>query len=163
MSTPRSERTRRRTSANDRRLAPYLLACDETAAAELEAMIATLPLCARGRVFIEVPTPDDVGIVTVPSRMTVTWLPRSARSGAPGTGESCARGAALARATTAWADEMLCAVAIDSDVDAASGPAPAEVWLGGDYRGVAPIVEHLVDRLGVDASRISAPARYRLV
>lgn len=118
-------------------------------------MVATLPLCASGRVFVEVPSVDDVGLIAVPSRMTVTWLPRSARSGAPGSGAACGRGEALARAVTAWADEMVC--------DTAEAPAArVEVWLGGDYRGVAPVFEHLVHTRNVDAARITAPASYRL-
>jgi NADPH-dependent ferric siderophore reductase len=145
--------TRRRPTSS-RRLAPFLLACDESAVGELEAMVATLPMCASGRVFIEVASTADVGLVTVPSRMTVTWLPRSSRSGAPGTGTTCGRGEALARAVTAWADEMLCDGSDDARV--------VEVWLGGDYRGVAPVHEHLVEALGIDASRITAPARFNL-
>jgi NADPH-dependent ferric siderophore reductase len=156
MSTPSRESIRRRSSAAEsRRLAPFLLACDESAIAELEAMIATLPLCASGRVFIEVASVDDIGIVSVPSRMTVTWLPRSSRSGAPGSGAACARGEALSRAVRAWADEMLC--------DAPESRAgEVQVWLGGDYRGVAPVFEHLVHTRNVDAERVTAPASYRL-
>ncbi|PSL38897.1 siderophore-interacting protein [Labedella gwakjiensis] len=161
MTTTSRETTRRRSSsaAESRRLAPFLLACDESAIAELEAMVATLPLCASGRVFVEVASADDIGLIAVPSRMTVTWLPRSARSGAPGTGASCGRGEAVVRAVTAWADEMLCAPAADA-VDRPD--VRVEVWLGGDYRGVAPAYEHLVHDLGVDATRVTAPVAYRL-
>lgn len=162
MTTTSRDTIRRRSSssaAESRRLAPFLLACDESAIAELEAMVATLPLCASGRVFVEVASVDDVGLITVPSRMTVTWLPRSARSGAPGTGASCGRGVALARAVTAWADEMLCEPVADS---AERPDVRVEVWLGGDYRGVAPAYEHLVHDLGVDAARVTAPVAYRL-
>ncbi|RWZ68611.1 phage tail protein [Labedella populi] len=162
MSTPSRESTRRRSSAAEsRRLAPFLLACDESAIAELDAMIATLPLCASGRVFIEVPSSDDIGIVSVPSRMTVTWLPRSARSGAPGTGSVCARGEALDRAVRAWADEMLCDESAEPEHDGSEGRG-VQVWLGGDYRGVAPVFEHLVHTRNVDARRVTAPASYRL-
>lgn len=162
MTTTSRETTRRRSSAAEsRRLAPFLLASDESAIAELEAMVATLPLCASGRVFVEVASVDDIGLIQVPSRMTVTWLPRAARSGAPGTGNACGRGEALARAVTAWADEMLC----DAGTDAENDTRPdvrVEVWLGGDYRGVAPVFEHLVHDLGVDAARVTAPPVYRL-
>jgi NADPH-dependent ferric siderophore reductase len=160
MTTTSRETSRRRSSAAEsRRLAPFLLACDESATGELEAMIATLPLCASGRVFVEVASVDDIGLIDVPSRMTVTWLPRSARSGRPGTGSACGRGEALSRAVTAWADEMLCEPATD---ETAQPDVRVEVWLGGDYRGVAPTYEHLVHRLGVDASRVTAPAAYHL-
>lgn len=131
----------------------HLLVADENALAELEAALATLPLCAVGRVFIEVPDAEAVSPIAVPPRMTVTWLPRASRSGAPGTGRRCAPGEAAARAAIAWADEMLCD-------DAAR---PTTVTLLGGYLGTADIVEHLTDRLGVDPATIHAPARFGLL
>lgn len=131
----------------------YLLTADENSIAELEAAVQALPYCARGRVFIEVPSQAEVSRVDVPSRMTVTWLTRSSRSGAPGTGAACATGDALSRAVTAWAGEMLC--------EDAGGDEP-HVWLGGDYRGVSAIHEYLTQECRVDASKIQAPAHYGL-
>ena len=128
----------------------YLLACDESGVGELQAAIQTLPLCAQGRVFVEVASAADIGFIEVPSRMTVTWLTRATRSGAPGTGETCTRGVALTRAVAAWSDEMLC----ESSAD-------AHIWLGGDYRAVSGCFEHLTDQ-GVDPARIAAPEQYRL-
>ena len=78
----------------------------------------------------------------VPSRMVVTWLDRAARTGEPGSGRSCAPGQALARAVTAWADEMLCA---DDD--------HTRIFLMGGYLGTADIVDHLTARSGVAARR----------
>mgnify|MGYP003466655930 CR=1 FL=1 len=106
----------------------HLITADESSLLDLAALLATLPICSTGRVFIEVP--DEASIVTLdaPARMTVTWLDRSSRSGAAGTGQPCAPGSALSRAVTAWADEMLCADGLG--VDAGSIHAPAQFGLG---------------------------------
>lgn len=129
----------------------YLLTADETSLAELEAALQAVPYCARGRVFIEVESGADIGSIEVPTRMTVTWLTRQTRSGAPGTGTACAAGEALGRAVNAWSDEMLYAT---SDTP--------HIWLAGHYRGVAAVHEHLVSDLGVDPGSITAPVAYGL-
>ncbi len=131
--------------------AAHLVAADETSLVDLELLLATLPLCATGRVFVEVPDASWISELSAPARMTVTWLDRSARTGEPGTGRRCAPGRALARAVTAWADEMLC--------DGES----AQAHLLGGYLGTADIVEHLIERLGVPAASIDAPERFGLL
>jgi len=128
---------------------PYLVAADESSLAELEATLATLPLCATGRVFVEVPDASWIAPIEAPARMTVTWLDRSRRTGDPGTGRGCAPGQALRRAVTAWADEMMCAGADGTHV----------VLLGG-FLGTADIVDHLTDRLGVARDAIRVPSRF---
>ncbi|MBS1906749.1 MAG: SIP domain-containing protein [Actinobacteria bacterium] len=133
--------------------AQHLIVADEGSLAELEAELATLPLCATGRVFIEVPDADAISSVSVPPRMTVTWLPRAVRSGAPGTGRRCARGAAAARAAIAWADEMLCDGAEDRTT----------VTLLGGFLGTADIAEHLTGHLGLDPAQITVPERFGLL
>lgn len=140
--------------ASRRRRVQYLVTADEHSLAELEATLATLPLCAVGRVFIEVPEAEDISVVSAPPRMTVTWLPRARRSGAPGTGRRCTPGEAITRAATAWADEMLCAGQADA--------VKTEVMLLGGYLGTADIADHLTGTLGVDATAIHAPAHYGL-
>ena len=144
----RSSRAERREA---RRRAHHLVTADENSLAELEAFLATLPLCASGRIFIEVPSSSDIGHIQAPGRMTVTWLSRQDRSGAPGSGRACAPGQALARATCAWADEML--------YDDETG---TQVTLLGGYLGTADIFDHLVERRGIDATRIHTPARFGL-
>lgn len=129
----------------------HLITADEASLAELEALLATLPICSTGRVFIEVPDAASIGHVSVPARMIVTWLDRSRRSGAPGSGRSCAPGEALTRAVTAWADEMLC--------DAANG---TRVHLLGGFLGTADIFDHLTAALHVDHAAIDVPARFGL-
>ncbi|GAA3649475.1 SIP domain-containing protein [Microbacterium marinilacus] len=129
----------------------HLVTADEHSLVDLEVLLSTLPICATGRVFVEVPDAAWISDIAAPPRMVVTWLDRSARSGEPGSGRSCAPGAAIARAVTAWADEMLC---IDDD--------ETRFDLLGGYLGTADIVDHLTDRLGVGAERIHAPERFGL-
>ncbi len=131
-----------------------LITADEHSLAELQALIATLPICSTGRVFIEVPDESWIGELAVPARMIVTWLARSRRSGAPGTGRACTPGDALARAVTAWADEMLCAD------DHGCG---TRIHLLGGFLGTADIFDHLTARLGVAPEGIDTPARFGLV
>lgn len=127
----------------------HLITADEHSLADLELALATLPMCAVGRVFIEVPEQSDIGVVTVPPRMTVTWLTRARRHGAPRvTGE------ALTRAATAWADEMLCG-------DASDG-LRTEVTLLGGWLSTADIVDHLTAVHSMPATAIHAPSRYGL-
>ncbi|MGK9148748.1 siderophore-interacting protein [Plantibacter flavus] len=101
-----------------------LLAGDESSIGELAAVLAMLPICSRGQVFVEVEDAAAITPLQAPGRVVVTWLTRAARSGEPGTGARCAHGQAVSRATRAWASEML-------DVE---GHASAEyhVWIGGD-------------------------------
>jgi NADPH-dependent ferric siderophore reductase len=132
--------------------AQHLVAADETSLTDLEMLLATLPICSTGRVFVEVPDASAIVPIAAPARMTVTWLPRDRRSGVPGSGRGCAQGEALSRAVTAWADEMLCD----------DGCATSVTLLGG-YLGTAEIVDHLVERRGVEPARISTPERFGLL
>ncbi|MBS1675342.1 MAG: SIP domain-containing protein [Actinobacteria bacterium] len=147
-----SARAERRAARRSRR-AQHLIVADESSLPELELALAALPLCATGRVFVEVPDADAIGTVAVPPRMIVSWLPRASRPTASGLGRRCAVGAAASRAAIAWADEMLC----DGAEDATT------VTLLGGFLGTADIVEHLTDRLGIDAQRISVPERFGLL
>jgi len=130
----------------------HLITADEHSLAELEVLLATLPICSTGRVFVEVPEAADIVELHTPPRMTVTWLDRSRRSGAPGTGRGCAPGAALSRAVSAWADEMLC-----EEED------HTRIFLLGGYLGTADIVDHLTTARGVAAEAIHTPERFGLL
>ena len=155
MSTPVETRSSRAERRAARQRAHHLVTADEQSLTELEVFLTTLPLCASGRIFIEVPEVSevsDIGVIDAPGRMTVTWLARGARSGLPGSGRACAPGQALARATCAWADEMMC----DDEVE-------TNVTLLGGYLGTADIVEHLTGSLGISAARIHAPERFGLL
>lgn len=135
-----------------RRRSHHLVTADERSLTELEVFLTTLPLCASGRIFIEVPEVADIGFIEAPGRMTVTWLAREQRSGAPGSGRACAPGQALARATCAWADEMMC----DDEIE-------THVTLLGGYLGTADIVEHLTSSLEISPALIHAPERFGLL
>lgn len=128
--------------------AQYLVVADESSLSELEAALTTLPLCATGRVFVEVGDASECVDLEVPPRMTLSWLDRSRRSGLPGSGRSCARGVAATRAATAWADEMMCD----------EGDTTTVLLLGG-YLATADIAEHLLDVLHVDTARIAVSER----
>jgi|SRR5690606_807636 len=141
--------TRAARRASRRPQAQHLITADEHSLVELELLLSTLPLCAVGRVFIEVPEQSDVGVVTAPPRMTVTWLPRARRGDV-----RRATGEALTRAATAWADEMLC--------DGGETALRTEATLLGDYLSTADIAEHLTEACGIEPSAVHAPARYGL-
>jgi NADPH-dependent ferric siderophore reductase len=129
----------------------HLVTADESSLPELEALLATLPLCSTGRVFIEVPDETWIFRLAAPARMTVTWLDRSRRSGAPGTARACAPGEAVARAVIGWSGEMMC----DADDH-------TRIHLLGGFLGTADIVDHLVERRGVPADAIHTPERFGL-
>ncbi|CAN7218409.1 SIP domain-containing protein [Microbacterium sp. LjRoot45] len=133
----------------------HLITADDQSLGDLELLLSTLPICSTGRVFVEVPDAAAIGELVVPPRMIVTWLDRSSRSGAPGSGRACAPGQALARAVTAWADEMLC------DDEQGHGH-HTQVHLLGGFLGTADILDHLTDVLGMDADGIHTPARFGL-
>jgi NADPH-dependent ferric siderophore reductase len=130
----------------------HLITADEHSLVDLEVLLATLPLCSTGRVFVEVPDESWIGEIAVPARMTLTWLARSRRTGAPGTSRACVPGQAVARAVNAWADEMLC------DEDAGD----THVHLLGGFLGTADIVDHLTEVRGFDAAGIHTPERFGL-
>ncbi|WP_431280025.1 SIP domain-containing protein [Leifsonia poae] len=127
----------------------FLVVADESSLAELEAELALLPLCARGRVFVEVEHPEDVVALSTPMRMTVTWLARSHRSGRPGSGERCARGEAATRAVRAWTAEMLC-----------DGPGETRAIVLGGFALVSEVQEHLTAEVGMEPSAVTV-ASYR--
>lgn len=129
----------------------HLITADENSLAEMEALLSTLPICSTGRIFVEVPDETWIGAIAAPARMTVTWLDRSRRGGAPGTGRGCAPGQAVTRAVAGWAGEMLCC-----DDDA------TRIFLLGAYLGTVEIVDELTSRHGVDAGSIHTPARFGL-
>ncbi|MEU6249978.1 siderophore-interacting protein [Glycomyces sp. NPDC047010] len=56
--------------------ADLLIAGDETAAPAIAAILEDLPVTARGKVFIEVPTAADVLELDAPEEVEVHWLPR---------------------------------------------------------------------------------------
>ncbi|WP_223695004.1 SIP domain-containing protein [Leifsonia poae] len=122
----------------------FLIVGDESSLPELEAELALLPLCARGRVFVEVEHPEDAVALAIPMRMTITWLARSRRSGRPGTGELCAKGEAATRAVRAWTAEMLC-----------DGPGETRAIISGGFALVSEIREHLAIEVGMSNEAVT--------
>jgi len=149
MSTQTTGSRRAARRASRRPQAQYLLTADEHSLTELELSLAALPLCAVGRVFIEVPSATEISVITAPPRMTVTWLTRARGQNAA----ARPAGVLLAAAASAWADEMLC--------DESGSGLRTEVTLLGDYLSTADIVEHLSERC-TSAVAISTPARLGL-
>lgn len=139
-----------RTAHHDDRV-QFLIVGDESSLTEIEAELALLPLCARGRVFVEVPEAVDIVELHAPQRMVVTWLPRSVRGGRPGTAEPCAAGTAVRRAAGAWCAEMLC-----------DGPGRTTAVLTGDYHVVSGVWELLVDGVGMSEDAVKTPAAFGL-
>lgn len=122
----------------------HMITADENSLLEAQLYVATLPMCASGRVFVEVASADQVGTLDAPSRMTVTWLVRERR------GLTRAKGEQVSRAALAWLSEMA--------EDAAGRPKP--VLLGG-YLGTAEIAEQLVARFGYSRDEIVAPEAFK--
>jgi len=134
----------------------HLITADENSLTELEVLLATLPICSTGRVFIEIPDASWQADLVIPARMTLTWLDRSVRSGGPGTGRGCVAGEALSRAVIAWSDEMLCTA------DDAPEPDGTRIFLLGGFLGTADIVDHLTNDLGIAGGGIHTPERFGL-
>ncbi len=110
-----------------------LLAGDSTIVPAIRELIETLPDTARGQVFIEVATALDITPLETPERMTVSWLARDVRAGAPGQ--------ILDQAVRAWVSEMTTG---DVVVDGAE----LCVWLGGEAARSDDLRSNLEDRLG---------------
>lgn len=127
----------------------FLVVGDETSLTVVEAELAMLPLCARGRVFVEVAEPEQIVPLAAPIRMTVTWLVRSHRSGRPGTAEPCDRGGAAMRAVRAWTAEMLC-----------DGPGCTRAVATGSWALVTEMREHLEHEVGMACDAIVEPTPY---
>ncbi|MET4781702.1 SIP domain-containing protein [Glaciihabitans sp. UYNi722] len=71
-----------------------LIAGDESSLPAIQTLLATLPSAARGQVFVEVETSDDVATLLAPGRVAICWLVRD-------------RGQSLRRSLDAWLSEML--------------------------------------------------------
>jgi NADPH-dependent ferric siderophore reductase len=115
----------------------FLAVGDETSLVELAAELALLPLCARGRVFVEVADPAGIVPLATPMRVTVTWLARSERGARPGT--------AAARAVRAWCDEMLC-----------DGPGETRAILTGRPALAVAVRDHLIHTVGMAPAAVTA-------
>ena len=77
-----------------------LLAATGDEIPQLSLVLSQLHATARGQVFVEVESADEVGVIEAPGRFTVTWLRRD-------------RGQSLNRSVDAWLSEMLPTSAFD--------------------------------------------------
>jgi NADPH-dependent ferric siderophore reductase len=77
-----------------------LLAGDENDLALIRTALASLPVRARGQVFVEVQSEVDVATLEAPGRFQICWLVRD-------------RGQSLRRSVDAWLSEMLPVSGID--------------------------------------------------
>lgn len=71
-----------------------LIAGDETALPAIRTLLATLPAMARGQVFVEVQSAEDIDRIVAPGRVMICWIVRD-------------RGQSLSRSLDAWLSEML--------------------------------------------------------
>lgn len=126
----------------------FLIAGDETVVPWIQSILDALPSGARGQVFIEVDDARGLPPLAAPGRVTVTWLGRFERSGAPGTGEPCRHGVALDRAVRAWVGEMS---VVDGDYPWADARHDFCAWIGGAGPIVAELASDVEDRLRVSA------------
>jgi NADPH-dependent ferric siderophore reductase len=110
-----------------------LLAGDSTIIPVIRGLIETLPDTARGQIFIEVATALDITPLETPERITVSWLARDVRNGAPGQ--------VLDQAVRAWVSEM-------TTGDVAADGAELCVWLGGEAARIDDLRSNLAERLG---------------
>ena len=125
--------------------AQHLVVADERSLADLELALVALPICAAGRVFIEVPDVSWICELQAPPRMSITWLDRSTRRGDVGTAGLCRPGQAMTRAAIAYADETLCGdEACETNVTLLAG-----------YVATADIVEHLTAQCGIARESIT--------
>lgn len=126
----------------------YLIAGDETVVPWIQSMLDSLPANARGQVFVEVDDARGLPPLSAPGRVTVTWLGRSTRSGAPGTGALCRRGMALERAVRAWVGEMS---VVDGDYPWSDERHDFCAWIGGAGPLIAELAADVEARLRVSA------------
>jgi NADPH-dependent ferric siderophore reductase len=160
------------------RASTVMIAGDETAVPAVSSIVESLPADARGCVFLEVPTSDDVLPLVAPAGVTVHWLPR-AGSGAPAA--DAAYGAPLQTAVRAWTARYVTAwhrgvdleeVDIEHDVlwDVPQGEAQhgaalqgeLYAWLAGEAGAIKALRRFLVSEVGVDRRQVAFMGYWRL-
>ncbi|WP_208856957.1 SIP domain-containing protein [Rathayibacter oskolensis] len=130
----------------------FLIAGDETVVPWIQSLLDALPANARGQVFIEVDDVHGIPPLAAPGRVSVTWLGRSTRSGAPGTGERCGHGVALDRAVRAWVGEMS---VVDRDYPWADDRHDFCAWIGGAGPLIGELASDVDTRLRASSEHAS--------
>lgn len=150
-----------------------VLAGDETAVPAIAAILSMLPAHSCGAAFLEVPVDADVQELIAPSGMTVCWLPRNGAS--PGALMHAAVLAHLGTGDIAPVDVP------DAEVDptmwetpiySSSGEAVAVAgtalhsdvfaWIAGESKAVTGLRRALVNRVGLDRSRVAFMGYWRI-
>lgn len=146
-----------------------LLAGDETAVPAIWGILESLPAGSRARVFVEVPSADDVLPIESAAEITITWLPRN----------GAAFGVVLENAVRGWVarhpERVLAALTEvpaeleDVDVDLedlwetpADEPRPFYAWLAGEAAVIKTLRRFLVTETGVDRSAVAFMGYWRL-
>jgi NADPH-dependent ferric siderophore reductase len=119
-----------------------LLAGDETAVPAISSILEDLPADISGHAFLEVPDTYDVGTVTTPSAVRITWLARKPAG-------AC-RGELLNEAVRA---------ALDSTGQPDSG---LYAWVAAEAGTVKCLRRHLVNQAGLDPKRSEFRAYWSL-
>ena len=110
-----------------------LLAGDSSIIPVIRGLIETVPDTARGQIFVEVASAEDITPLETPERITVSWLARDVRRATPGE--------VLDQAVRAWVSEM-------TTGDVAVDGADLCVWLGGEAARIDTLRSELAERLG---------------
>jgi len=110
-----------------------LLAGDSSIIPVIRGLIETLPDTARGQIFVEVASAEDITPLETPERITVSWLARDVRGAAPGE--------VLDQAVRAWVSEMTTGDVLVDGADLC-------VWLGGEAARIDTLRSELAERLG---------------
>jgi NADPH-dependent ferric siderophore reductase len=163
-----------------------MIAGDETAVPAISSIVESLPADARGCVFLEVPTADDVLPLVAPSGVTVHWLPRagsgaSAADAAADARADAAYGAPLQTAVRAWTARYVTAwhrgvdleeVDIEHEIlwDVPQGEAQhgaalqgeLYAWLAGEAGAIKALRRFLVSEVGVDRRQVAFMGYWRL-
>ncbi len=147
----------------------FLVAGDETAVPAISSIVAALPADARGHVFCEVPTSDDVLSFDAPPGVSVTWLARR------GEGVTAQHGELLDLAVRAGAPRLLYEGTVreefeDVDLDAgilwdvpeqSSAPEGVYAWIAGEATAVKELRRFLVRDLGMDRKAVAFMGYWR--
>ncbi|WP_166981218.1 siderophore-interacting protein [Paramicrobacterium fandaimingii] len=148
-----------------------LIAGDETAVPAISAILESLPETAVGRVFLEVPSADDVLQLTAPAGVSITWVPRVSPHRDYGLG--------LVAAVRDWVRDHVRTVSstpvtldevdIDSEIlwdvpDPAVMPGPDDMyaWIAGEASAIKTIRRFLVSESGLDRKSVAFMGYWRL-
>jgi NADPH-dependent ferric siderophore reductase len=163
------------------RASTVMIAGDETAVPAISSIVESLPADAKGCVFLEVPTADDVLPLSAPAGVAVHWLPRTGGADrADGTADA-AYGAPLQAAVRGWTARYVTAwhrgvdldeVDIEHDIlwDVPQGEAQHGAalqgefyaWLAGEAGAIKALRRFLVSEVGVDRRQVAFMGYWRL-